>query len=192
MGKALPAHISHTVLVHAGSYKEFLTKLTSKYPKLIIKFVKKVAIHYYILQLEDQSEDKDGISKQEIYDLPIMALREEFSSFIFFKTIRSYNNVLKRMCHADDNKDAAYELLQHMMTPYEKSLLVDLTEAKSLELTEVNAQNEEMKVTYYTKEVINSIATLNKMFPIDKVKVNDEEKSFIDLIKSKTWIVGIK
>lgn len=191
MAKALPANISHTVLVHAGSYKEFLGKLTSQYPKLIIKFCKKVAIHYYILQLEDQSEEKDGIKKQAIYDLPIMALREEFSSFIFFKTIRSYNNVLKRMCHADDNKDAAYELLQHMMTPYEKSLMINLVDAKSLELTETNAQNEEMLVTYYSKDTINSMNVLNKMFPVDKVKVDNEEKSFTDLAKEQTWIVGI-
>ena len=86
----LPANISHTVLVHAGSYKNFLTQL-SKYPQLKPKFVKRVAIHYYIVQLEDSGEK--GVTKQEIYSLPIMAMREEFSSYIFFKNIRSYNNV---------------------------------------------------------------------------------------------------
>ena len=69
----LPALISHTVLVHAGSYNDFISKLVSKYPDQKIVFVKRVAIHYYILQLEDNSTA--GIKKQELYDLPLMALR---------------------------------------------------------------------------------------------------------------------
>ena len=50
MSLKTPAYISHTVLVHAGSYRYFLTKLTTNLPQLHVKFVKKVAIHYYILQ----------------------------------------------------------------------------------------------------------------------------------------------
>ena len=89
----VPAFISHTVLIHAGSYKDFTVKLTTKYPKLAIKFVKKIAIHYFIVQLEDHNDK--AISNKEIYNnLPIMALREEFSGFIFFKSTKAYNNVL--------------------------------------------------------------------------------------------------
>ena len=35
------------------------------------------------------------------------------------------------MCNANENKNAAYVLLQHMMTPFEKSLLIELKDAKS-------------------------------------------------------------
>lgn len=184
----LPALISHTVLVHAGSYKDFLTKLTSKLPELQIKFVKKVAIHYYILQLEDHSEA--GIKKQVIYDLPIMALREEFSSYIFFKNTKSYNNVLKRMCNANEDKNAAYVLLQHMMTPFEKSLVLELKDAKSLCIEEINEKKEAQTTTYYG-ESLKSMEVLNKIFSLDKVLVDDEEQIFATLAKELSWVIGI-
>lgn len=184
----LPALISHTVLVHAGSYKDFISKLNSKLPELKIKFVKKVAIHYYILQLEDTSEA--GIKKQAIYDLPLMALREEFSSYIFFKNTKSYNNVLKRMCNASENKNAAYLLLQHMMTPFEKSLLIELKDAKSLCIEEINESKEAQTTTYYG-EALKSMEVLNKIFSLEKVLVDDEEKEFASEAKDLTWVVGI-
>ena len=186
---ALPACISHTVLVHAGSYKDFLKQLTTKFPDLHIKFVKRVAIHYYILQLEDHSEK--GIKKQEIYDLPVMALREEFSSYTFFKNTRSYNNVLKRMCNANDNKDAAYDFLQHMMTPFEKSRILHLQDAKKLEIVEKDEANQECHVTYLSHEEIVSMKVLSKIFNLSKVVVDDEEKEFNELVKDQNWIIGI-
>ena len=48
----LPAFISHTVLVHGGSYSAFIEKLQKTLPQLQIKFAKRVKVHYYILQLE--------------------------------------------------------------------------------------------------------------------------------------------
>lgn len=190
MAKA-PAFISHTVLVHAGSYKDFLQKLTTEHPDLQIKFVKKVAIHYYILQLEDHCASP--IDKNVIYKLPIMALREEFSSFIFFKSTKAYNNVLKRMCGAPDNEKAVYELAQHMLTPFEKSILLDLDEAKSLTLTEKSEDGKEKTITtLFKKEEILSMQTLNKIFGLTEVKVNSKEQLFSDLVKDKMkWIVGI-
>lgn len=187
----MPAFYSHIVLVHAGSYKDFMSKLTTNYPELQVRFVKKVAIHYYVLQLEDHSPEGKMVTKQQIYDLPIMALREEFSSYVFFKNTRSYNNVLKRMCNADKNENAVYDFMQHMMTPFEKSKVLDLTEAKQLKITEINEKNEESITTYYSTEIINSMETLNKIFPLDKVEVDNEEKVVSELIKDKTWVVGI-
>jgi len=182
----LPANISHTVLVHAGSYKDFLTQV-AKYPQLKLKFVKKVAIHYYIVQLEDTGEK--GITKQQIYSLPIMAMREEFSSYIFFKNLKSYNNVLKRMCDANHNKDAAYDLLQHMMTPFEKSRILKLYDAKSLKIEE--QKDKEVISTNYYGESLKGMDVLNKLFSLKEVVVDDIELTFNELIKNKTWVIGI-
>lgn len=185
MGKKVPALISHTVIVHAGSYKDFLSKLTTQYPDLRVRFVKRVAVHYYILQIEDASEK--GIEKQKIYDLPIMALREEFSSYIFFKNIKSYNNVLKRMCNAKENEGKApYILAQHMMTPFEKSVLLNLDEAKSITYTEG-----ETTTTCFSQKDISSMNMLNKLFNLDKIKVDNKEEDFADLCKKLNWRIGI-
>ena len=182
----LSANISNTVLVHAGSYKSFLIQM-SKYTQLKPKFVKKVAIHYYVVQLEKKK--KKGVTKQEIYSLPIMAMREEFSSYIFFKNIRSYNNVLKRMCDGNHNKDAAYDLLQHMMTPFEKSRVLKLYDAKSLKIEE--EKDKEIVSTSYYGEALKSMEVLNKLFSLSKVEVDDIELTFNELIKKETWYVGI-
>ena len=188
MAKAkAPAFISHTVLVHAGSYNDFLKKLTTQFPDLQITFCKRKAIHYYILQLEDHSEK--GISKKDIYTLPIMAIREEFSSYIIFKNSKGYNNVLKRMCNSDKNEDAPYELFQDLLTPFEKSALIDLEDAKKLQYDEVSEKGETMSTTIYNG--INSMKTLNKLFTLNKVKVDDEEKEFTDLVKKLNWQIGI-
>lgn len=192
MARPLPANISHTVLVHSGSYKDFLSKLTTKFPELQIRYVKRVAIHYYILQLEDITIGDKGITKDEIYSLPIMALREEFSSYIFFKNVRSYDNVLKRMCNANENENAAYTLMQHMMTPFEKSIMLELEDAKTLALTFKNEKNEEEHITYCNHDAIVGAEALNKLFQIEKAVVDDEEKDFAILAKDKVWMVGIK
>lgn len=186
----VPAYISHTVLVHAGSYKDFLNKLGKEYPNLLIKFVKKEAIHYYILQLEDHSEP--AITKQQIYNLPIMALREEFSNFIFFKNTKSYNNVLKRMCGAPGNINAAYNLLQNMMTPFEKAELLKLETAKTLGFEEESDKKDVIKVTYYDNKEMFSLNVLNKLFSLKEVTVDGEQKVFSDLVKKGTkWVIGI-
>lgn len=187
----LPANISYTLLVHSGSYKDFLNKLTTKFPNLKIRYVKRVAIHYYILQVEDMTEGDKGIAKKEIYELPLMALREEFSSFIFFKSVRSYDNVLKRMCNAKENDDAAYLLMQHMMTPFEKSRELDLEDAKSLKVMTVNERNEEEHVTYCNHESIVGAEALNKLFQVSKAEVDDVEYDFIALAKDNTWRIGV-
>jgi len=189
----VPAFISHTVLIHAGSYKDFTVKLTTKYPKLAIKFVKKIAIHYFIVQLEDHNDK--AISNKEIYNnLPIMALREEFSGFIFFKSTKAYNNVLKRMCNAPENEMAAYDLVQHMLTPFEKGVLLKLDEAKKIEYDEMPVYGQTpMHTSICGNEHINNIQTLSKLFSIQKVTVDDKEIDLSEVVKNrrKEWIVGI-
>ena len=118
-----------------------------------------------------------------------MAMREEFSSYIFFKNIRSYNNVLKRMCDGNHNKDAAYDLLQHMMTPFEKSRVLKLYDAKSLKIEE--EKDKEIVSTSYYGEALKSMEVLNKLFSLSKVEVDDIELTFSELIKKETWYVGI-
>ena len=183
-----PANTSHTVLVHAGSYKDFLAKITSQYPQLQLRFFKKVSIHYYIIQLEDTG--KDDVPKQKIYELPIMALREEFSNYIFFKNTKTYNNVLKRMCDANHNPNATYDLLQHMMTPFEKSKILDIDRVSKLEIEEEDEKHQKTITTYYTKhmEFMNLLA---KLFPASVVKTDGVEKNFAELIKPQHWKIGI-
>ena len=185
----LPAFISHTVLVHGGSYSAFIEQLQKVLPQLQIKFAKRVKIHYYILQLEDHSETP--ITKKQIYDLPILAMREEFSKYIFFKNIKSYNNVLKRMCDADKNSNAPFVLGQHMMTPFEKSMMINLQEAPNLSLSGVNENNEEYSVYYDKKVLQNSLNVLAELFKVDKCKIGDKEENFTLLAKKQKWTVGI-
>lgn len=183
-----PANTSHTVLVHAGSYKDFLNKLNTNYPQLHIRFAKKIAIHYFIVQIEDVGTNE--IPKQKIYELPIMALREEFSNYIFFKNVKSYNNVLKRMCNASEDPNAAYVLLQHMMTPLEKGKLLDVEKASKLEIVEENERHETVYTTYFVQKT-ETMALFNKLFPASEVKIDGVEKKFVDLIKTQNWKVGI-
>ena len=193
MSVKAPAYISHTVLVHAGSYKDFIKKLTTNFPQLQIKFVKKLSVHYYILQLEDHSDGLKGISKKEIYKLPLMAFREEFSSFIFFKNIKSYNNVLKRMCGAPKNKDANYDLVQHMLTPFEKSILLDLENAKKLEMEITDAMTDvKENIIINSQEEIKSMRTLSRIFSLSKVKIDEQEKDLTSIVKDKyKWTIGV-
>ena len=184
---ALPANLSYVVLVHAGAYKEFLNQLISKYPQLKPTYTKKVAIHYYVVQLEDDGDTETP--KQNIYNLPIMAMREEFSSYIFFKNVKSYNNVLKRMCDAQHNKEAVYDLLQNMMTAFEKSKILKLCDAKCLKIEE--QKDKDTISTSYYGDSLKSSEVLTKLFSLTKAIVDDIDLSFIDLIKDENWIVGI-
>lgn len=183
----MPSNISYTALVHAGSYKDFIAKLNKDFPLLKIRHAKRVAIHYYIFQLEDTTEK--GISKKAIYDLPLMALREEFSGYIFFKSTKSYNNVLKRMCHADEDKEAAHKLTLYMLTPLEKGKILELGDAESLEIVVVENDKEVTKT--YFKEAINQPQVFTNLFCVNEAKVDDKEINLLDKIRDEKWIIGI-
>lgn len=187
MYKGMPSNISYTILVHAGSYNDFIAKLNKSFPSLKIRHLKRVAIHYYIFQVEDTTEK--GISKKAIYDLPLMALREEFSSYIFFKSTKSYNNVLKRMCHANEDKEAAHKLTCYMLTPLEKGKILKLDDAESLEIKVVE-NNEEVTKTYF-KEAINQPKVLANLFCISEAKVDEKQVNLLNEIKDEKWVIGI-
>ena len=88
---AMPANISYILLVHAGSYKDFVKKMERDFKDLEIKYTKQKAIHYYIVTVTENG--KTEYKKEDIYKLPIMGMREEFSNYLFFKSIKAYNNV---------------------------------------------------------------------------------------------------
>lgn len=187
-GKA-PAYISHTVLIHAGSYKDFVSKLAKQFPLAVVRFSKKVAIHYYIVQIEDRSVK--GYTKKELYELPMMAMREEFSSFVFFKSIKGYNNVLKRMCGAPERANAPYDLIQHLLTPFEKMILLGQDRIQSLTVEGLTEQGQKVTTTYFNKDEMVSKEAFEKIFAAETVKINKDTMSFITLIKDKQWKVGI-
>lgn len=185
----LPAYISHTVLVNGGSYIDFIKQLQARFPKIHIKFIKKVQVHYYVMQLEDHSDEV--ITKDAIYSLPLLALREEFSQFLFFKNIKNYNTVLKRMCNAGNNKNACYDLVQHMLTPYEKSMMINLKEAPSLTVSGLTDNNEPYTIYYNRKNLATGADVLYNLFRCPLATVNSKEFNFAEIIKKHKWVVGI-
>lgn len=186
MSKA-PAYISHIVIVHAGSYKDFINKLTKDYPYLIPKFIKRTHIHYYVIQLEDHNQ----YEKEDIYKLPIMAMREELSSFIFFKTDKILNNLLKRMTD-EKSENPINDLIQETLTPYEKRILCKMDEAKSLTLEEPLGIKDGTKITtIYDKKEMISISVLAKIFPLSLLKINDKEINFVDEVRKMDWNIRI-
>src|SRR5574344_728573 len=153
----MPANTSYTILVHAGSFKDFNKKLLADFPHLKIQSVKNRAVHYYIVHLME-----DGVieyKKENIYKLPIMAFREEFSNYLFFKNVKGYNNVLRLMCNGKENENAPYDLFQEMLTGFEKNIM-------------------EVKV-------------MNDIFECNKIKVEQKEIDFSDIVKKQHLLVGI-
>lgn len=193
MDKA-PAYISYVVLVHGGTYQKFLQQLTSNFPQLKIVFCKKIAIHYYVLQLEDHGETP--ITKKQVIGLPIMAFREELSSFIIFKGGKGLKTTLSRMCEEEDEDDASIELVEKMLTPFEKSQILNLAEAEKLEFEEPAKDGEKGTVITIinNKEEIKSMQTLNKLFSLDKVTIDNEDIDLKESVKTKfdkKWTIGV-
>ena len=69
---AMPANISYTLLVHAGSYKDFVKKIERDFPDLEIKYTKQRAVHYYIVLVTENG--KTEYKKEDIYLLIIIYL----------------------------------------------------------------------------------------------------------------------
>jgi hypothetical protein len=157
-------------------------------------FCKKVAIHYYIIQLEDHSETP--VTKKQIASLPIMAFREELSSFLIFKGGKGLKTTLSRMCEEKEEDDASIELVEKMLTPFEKSQILNLAEAECLEFEEsLGEGNKGTQTTIIrNKEEIKSIETLNKLFSLDKVTIDNEDIDLKELVRTKfdkKWTIGV-
>ena len=193
MDKA-PAFISYVVLVHGGSQKKFLERLKKECPELRIVFCKKIAIHYYVMQLEDHSATP--ITKKQLANLPIMAFREEFSSFLIFKGGKGLKTTLTRMCQEEDEDDASIELVEKMLTPFEKSQILNLAEAEKLEFEEPIGEGKEGTITTIikNKEELKSMQTLNKIFNLDKVTIDNEDIDLKEMVRTKftkKWTIGV-
>lgn len=200
----VPNNLSYVFIVHAGSYKDFLKKLGSHFPDLTVRYTKRKAVHYYIMELEEVNSSTKAYDKDEIYTkLPLMGMREEFSNFMFFKGTKGYNNVLKIMLSGKENKDAPYELFREMLTVNEKynmSRAYEFNKEKnkdfSIEFTvktknETTLKEEEKMVTCYGISTFDEeVKTL--MFEANEIKVKGKEYDFLDDIKDEQKLtVGI-
>lgn len=185
---AMPANISYTLLVHAGSYKDFVKKMEKNFPDLEIKYTKQRAVHYYIVMVTENG--KTEYKKEDIYRLPIMGMREEFSNYLFFKSIKAYNNVLKLMLNGKENNKAPYELYVEMMTPIEKCKYGEIgKETKSVKYTRKQG-SQEVDTSIYGEHIFNS-KTLGELFDGYNLKVDDSEVDFVELLKKQNLKIGV-
>lgn len=185
----MPVDISYTLLVHAGSYKDFLKKFEKNFPNMEIEETKVKAIHYYIIHIKETG--KAVYKKEDIYKLPIMAMREEFSNYLFFKSVKAYNNVLRIMFKDREEKDIPYLLYQEMLTPLEKYMYADIDkDTKEIKYSITKQNNEELETTVFNSGIFNK-STIEDIFTLEKIKVDDEDKTFADLIKDQKLLIGI-
>lgn len=186
---SMPANISYTLLVHAGSYKDFEKKMEKNFPELEIKNVKQKAVHYYIVLITETG--KIDYDKKSIYTLPIMAMREEFSNYIFVKSVKAYNNVLKLMLDGKNNKEAPYELFLEMLTPFEKYKYGKVNkDTKMISITE-KEKGEEKTTTYFNSSSMYDKETLEAVFFNNNLKTDDQDIDFISLIKKQKLVIGV-
>lgn len=186
---SMPANISYTLLVHAGSYKDFEKKIDKNFPELEIKYVKQKAVHYYIVLVTETG--KIDYDKKSIYSLPIMAMREEFSNYIFVKSTKAYNNVLKLMLDGKNNKEAPYELFVDMLTPFEKYKYGKVNkDTKTISITE-KEKGEEKTTTYFNSSSMYDKETLEVVFFNNNLKTDDQDIDFISLIKKQKLVIGV-
>jgi hypothetical protein len=185
---AMPANISYTLLVHAGSYKDFTKKMEKNFPDLEIKSTKQKAIHYYIVLVTENG--KTEYRKEDIYKLPIMGLREEFSNYLFFKSVKAYNNVLKLMLNGKENDKAPYELFIEMLTPIEKLKYGDVSkDTKSLKYTRKQGA-QEIETSIFGEHIFSS-KVLGELFEGYDISVDDKEIDYIDLMKKQKLTIGV-
>lgn len=174
----LPANTSHVVIVHAGSYEDFIDKLKARHPNLKMRFIKRVAIHYYIIQLED--EGYTDVKKSEIYKLPVLAMREEFSNYVFVQSEKSFRTMVKRMA-----QDDLYLFFQHLFTPFEKTHFFNFKDAKELKIIDGTCE----KLMY--GERIQQPEVLKDIFEAVDVVLDEKPIDYKDTAKECGWVVGV-
>jgi hypothetical protein len=185
---AMPANLSYVLLVHAGSYKDFTKKIARDFPDLEIKADKQRATHYYVVIVTENG--KTEYKKEDIYRLPIMGMREEFSNYLFFKSVKAYNNVLKLMLNGKENNNAPYDLFIEMLTPFEKYKYGKVSqETKSIKYTQKQS-GQEVDTTICGAHIFNA-KTLNEVFSGYDFQVDDKEIDFVELIKKQKLTVGV-
>ena len=119
-----------------------------------------------------------------------MAMKEEFSNYLFFKSIKAYNNVLKIMCDGNHNDNAPYDLYMNMLTGLEKLKLSDVNkDTKALNFVK-NENNTEVDTTVFGANIF-SASTLNNIFEVIKFKVDDKEIDLTELLKKQKLTIGV-
>jgi len=180
----MPANLSYTLLIHAGSYKDFTKKIAKDFADLEIRAVKQKAIHYYIVWVSENGNTE--YTKEALYKLPIMAMREEFSNYMFFKSIKAYNNVLKLMLNGKENKQAPYDLFKEMMTPIEKYKFGEVDNTiKNIQYT-----NGTTNTSVYGTHIFDA-KTLEEVFVGDALIVEGKPINLIDKLKEQHLRVGV-
>lgn len=184
----MPANLSYTLIVHGGAYKEFNKVFAKDFPDMQVVSVKQKAVHYYIILITENGSTK--YTKEDLYKLPIMAMREEFSNYVFFKSIKSYNNVLKIMCDGNNNAEAPYDLFCELLTPIEKYKYgeVDKT-VKTVKYTEM--QDKTAVNTAVSGQTIFMASTLHDIFTVNEIEVDGKKVNFNDMLKQQKLLVGI-
>lgn len=182
----MPSNISYTLLIHGGSLKAFLNKMAKDYPDLQIKMMKKKAIHYYVALITENG--KTEYTKDQIYKLPIMAMREEFSNYLFFKSIKAYNNVLKFMYDGKNNTNAPYDLYVDMLTGIEKYKLAKIN--RDIKCVSYKKEDENSLVSVYGASIHN-MDNIYKLFNADEIKLDDEEVDYALELKKQKLTIGI-
>lgn len=188
--KVLPSVISYTLLVHAGSYSTFKARFEKEVPNLEIVREKKKAIHYYIIQVRE----KKGTStnKEDIYKLPLMSMREEFSNYLFFKSVKAYNNALKGMKKEGNEKDLPYVLYQEMITPLEKVIIGNIGDnVKSLMFKNVDSRGNVSVINIPNKD-LDERSTLDLLFENDSCSIDGKDYNFKEEIKKESLKIGIR
>ncbi len=188
MNLETPKNISYTFIVHAGSYKDFEKKVSVLFPELKLRFSKQRSVHYYVLQFEEENSSEKAYSKDKIYEkLPIMAMREEFSSYVFLKSMKAYNNILKIMFGGEKNKEAPYELISELLTCLEKYMLIKNNESYCFTVKE-----KEREITkFFYEDCRFSKEAQELMFDLNCVVVGKEKILFSNKLKEGKAFIGI-
>ena len=185
----MPANISYTFIVHGGAYKEFNKIFARDFTGMQVVSVKQKAVHYYLVLVSENGNT--DYKKEQIYKLPIMAMREEFSNYIFFKSVKAYNNVLKLMYNGKEDNNAPYNLFIDMLTPIEKYKFGEVNnETKSISYTEQVSEKASMKTSVFGEQIFN-ISTLTNVYIGNDLTVDDKEIDFVELIKKQNLRIGI-
>ena len=197
--KDLPSCLSYIILSHAGSIKPLRRLIEKNLPEIRVIREKKVATHYYILHLELIANIEHAV--EEIYKLPVMAVREEFTSTVLFKKVKTYNNALHMMYKKQTTLEKEYEenapflFITELLTPMEKYFLFNPTEDVkqiSLKYEQIIGEEKPVQVTHeYQAESFKTAEFLDKLFEVDDAIVDGDFIEVVPRIKEANWKIGI-
>lgn len=182
----MPNILSYTLIVHSGSYQKFLNEIKEKCPKLLIKYIKRVATHYYLIVVsESKGED---IDKRTIYNLPIMGLREEFSNYIFFKSEKIYGNIKRFMLKGLDEQE--YRLAFMLLTPLER-LKMSTLQNTSQRIVCKYMEEGKQKEMIWEKSASLDLEFQNILFCANEIIIDNDKVDYLSCLKKQHIVIGI-